>query len=238
MLDVAVDVRREGFRLQVDFRLASDWTVLFGPSGSGKSTLLRALAGLDRAGAPRSGKARIALDGVPLADSAVHHWLRPGKRRIAMVAQQPALFPHLSVAANVEYGLAGVERGRRTERAAEMLSLLDAAHLATRRVQNLSGGEAQRIALARALVTGPRLLLLDEPFSALDGEASDALLSRLQTWLPEHRIQTILATHDASDAFATEAEVVLLKEGRVVGQGPAHTVLSAERHRLKQRLEG
>jgi ABC-type sulfate/molybdate transport systems ATPase subunit len=102
--------------------------------------------------------------------------------------------------------------------------------------RDLSGGQAQRVALARALAPGTRLLLLDEPFSALDGVASDALISRLQRWLLAHKVQTILATHDATSAFTTGAEVVLLQEGRMAAQGSASEVLAAERARLLSHL--
>jgi ABC-type sulfate/molybdate transport systems ATPase subunit len=118
-----------------------------------------------------------------------------------------------------------------------MLSLVGATDLATRRPQDLSGGQAQRVALARALAPGPRLLLLDEPFSALDGVASDALLIRLQQWLRENHVQAVLATHDVSDALATSAEVLLLREGRRAALGPAADVLAAERQRIAQRLK-
>ena len=101
-----------------------------------------------------------------------------------------------------------------------MLELVGATDLAIRRPQDLSGGQAQRVALARALAPAPRLLLLDEPFSALDGVASDALLVRLQSWLRENNVQTVLATHDVTDALATGAEVLLLREGRLVALGP------------------
>lgn len=231
MLELTLDARRDAFHLLVDCRLASDWTVIFGPSGAGKSTLLRLLSGLDR---PERG--RIALDGSLLAESSGSLWLKPGRQRISMVAQQPALFPHLSVASNVAYGLSDHNRGARAVRVEEMLELVGATHLLRRRTQDLSGGEAQRAALARALAPRPRLLLLDEPFSALDGAASDALLARLQLWLAEHKVQSVLATHDAADALATAAEVVLLREGRIVAQGPAVEVLATERQRLTRRL--
>lgn len=117
-----------------------------------------------------------------------------------------------------------------------MLALVAATPLAPRRAQHLSGGEAQRVALARALAPAPRLLLLDEPFSALDGTASDALLERLQVWLKENRIQAVMATHDATDALATSAEVLLLREGRKAALGPAAEVLAAERERIAIRL--
>jgi len=153
-----------------------------------------------------------------------------------MVAQHSALFPHLSAAANVAYGLTSLDRHSRNVRVEEMLELVDAKDLANRRPVDLSGGEAQRVALARAMAPRPRLLLLDEPFSALDGAASDALLTQLQLWLNEHHVQTVLATHDASDALATTAEVALLHEGRLAALGPAATVLSAARERLLRRL--
>ena len=117
-----------------------------------------------------------------------------------------------------------------------MLRLVDALRLIHRRPRELSGCEAQRIALARALAPGPRLLLLDEPFSALDGAASDALLIRLKDWAVEHGVQTVMATHDATDALATAAEVALLHEGRLVALGPAAEVLADERERLQSRL--
>lgn len=153
------------------------------------------------------------------------------------MAQQPALFPHLDAAANVAYGLHGWERAKRAVRVNEMLELVGATDLAGRRPQDLSGGQAQRVALARALAPGPKLLLLDEPFSALDGSASDTLLERLRPWMRANGAQAVLATHDVSDALATDAEVLLLREGRQVALGPAAEVLAGERERLLGRLE-
>lgn len=236
MLEFELDVRRGSFHLDVQCRLTCEWTVIFGPSGAGKSTLLRLLAGLDRARNGELARGRVAFDEQVFTDSARGVWVRPGRRQSGMVAQQPALFPHLSAAANVAYGLAGWERAKRAARVNEMLELAGATELAARSPADLSGGQAQRVALARALAPGPRLLLLDEPFSALDGAASDALLERLQTWLRAHRVQTVLATHDVSDALAIGAEVLLLREGRQVALGPAAEVLAGERERLLARL--
>ena len=232
MLEFLVESRRGSFILNVECRLSSPWTVIFGPSGAGKSTLLRLLAGLDR---PDRG--RIKLDEVIFVDVEQRAFVRPGRRHAALVAQQPALFPHLTVAANVAFGLASLDPRVRADRVAEMLALVGAEHLISRRPRDLSGGEAQRIALARSLASLPRLLLLDEPFSALDGNASDALLARLQGWVEEHKIQTVMATHDAADAFATGAEVMLLREGQLAGRGPAPQVLQSERERIVSRLE-
>jgi len=236
VLELALDARRGSFHLQVECRFASEWTVIFGHSGAGKSTLLRMLAGLELPERTGSEHARIALDGHLLTDSAIGLDLRPGNRQTSLVAQQPALFPHLSVASNVAYGLSSLNRASRLKRVEETLELAGATELLDRRPQDLSGGEAQRVALARALAPQPRLLLLDEPFSALDGASSDALLSRLQQWLKEHQVQTVLATHDATDALAIDAEVALLREGRLTALGPADEVLAAERDRLSRRL--
>jgi ABC-type sulfate/molybdate transport systems ATPase subunit len=236
MLELALNVHRGSFNLRVECRFASDWTVIFGPSGAGKSTLLRLLAGLDLSECAGQQQLRIALDGRLLTDSSCGLRLKPGCRQTSLVTQRSALFPHLSVVANVAYGLSSLDRASRTGRVEEMLELVQAKGLIDRRPQDLSGGEAQRVALARALAPRPRLLLLDEPFSALDGTASDSLLDSLQIWLRAHHVQTVLATHDAANALATAAEVVLLREGRLAAQGPAAEVLSAERERLSRRL--
>ena len=236
MLEVAIDARRGGFRLKIEARFESDWTVIFGPSGSGKSTLLRLLAGLDRESVASPGHARVIFNNQALADGAARRWLGPGRRSTALVTQQAALFPHLSVAQNVAYGISNLNRSVSFARVAEVLDLVGGQHLIERRPLDLSGGEAQRVALARALAPRPRLLLLDEPFSALDGATSDALLDRLRLWAHEEKVQTLLATHDAADAFATGAQVALLRDGRLKALGPAAEVLRQERDRLVQRL--
>lgn len=236
MLELTIEARRGSFHLKVECRLASPWTVIFGPSGAGKSTLLRILAGLDRSRPGEQIQARIEFRERLLTDTAQDLWIAPGLRASAFVTQHPALFPHLSVMENVAFGLRHLDRAARAERVREMLALVDAEGLANRRPQHLSGGQAQRIALARALARTPRLLLLDEPFSALDGAASDAMLARLQAWLRAHNVQAVLATHDVTDALATESEVLLLQEGRQIALGPAAAVLAGERERLLGRL--
>jgi len=236
VLSFSLDSRRGAFHLQVECIFASDWTVIFGPSGAGKSTLLRLLAGLDHPPSnPMTGD--IILDGRTLTETSTGLRVPPGHRQTSLVSQQPALFPHLNAQANVAYGLRNLERSASARRVDEMLDLVGATDLAFRRPQDLSGGQAQRVALARALAPTPRLLLLDEPFSALDGVASDALLVRLQTWLRENKVQTVVATHDATDALATSAEVLLLRDGRQVALGPAAEVLASERDRIELRLK-
>ena len=233
MLEFRIKAQRGHFRLEVDSRFRSGWTVIFGPSGAGKSTILRILAGLDI-----PDKGRIVLDEEVLTDTAANHNVRPGRRRTALVAQHPALFPHLNAASNVAYGLASLDSEAQAQRVRQMLELVGAQDLATRLPHDLSGGEAQRVALARSLAPLPRLLLLDEPFSALDGAASDSLLSRLQQWTSDHKVQAVLVTHDATDAFAAGAEVALLREGLLFAQGPAVEVLGHERQRMIDRLDG
>ena len=231
VLEIALDARRGGFRLELTCRLEANWTVVFGPSGAGKSTLLRLLAGLER-DSVRGGNARVIHERRVLTDWIEGIWKPPARRETALVAQQPTLFPHLNVRANVAYGISHLGRNQRDRRVQEMLELVGALALMDRHPRGLSGGEAQRVALARALAPGPRLLLLDEPFSALDGRAADSLLDRLHAWVRANGVQTIQATHDATDAFITGAEVVLLHEGRLAAQGPANEVLASERQRL------
>jgi ABC-type sulfate/molybdate transport systems ATPase subunit len=228
-----LDARRGGFHLHVAGKFTAPWTVVFGPSGAGKSTLLRLLAGLDA-----GSMVRVSLDGRVLTDSSRGFAVRPGKRQTGLVAQESSLFPHLTVAENVCYGLEAMERVQHVRRIEEVLALAGAEELAERRPQELSGGQAQRVALARALAPAPLLLLLDEPFSALDGEASDSLLERLQAWVTANQVQVVMATHDATDALALGAEVLLLEDGNKAAQGPAAEVLAAERERLRNRLGG
>jgi ABC-type sulfate/molybdate transport systems ATPase subunit len=178
----------------------------------------------------------VTFNGTLLTDTVRGLWVKPGQRHVSLVTQQPALFPHLSVTANIAFGLRRLDKSARVQRVNEMLKLVGATGLVTLRPQDLSGGQAQRVALARALATGPRLLLLDEPFAALDGVASDALLERLQVWLRENRVQAVLATHDVSDALSIGAQAMLLREGRMAALGPAAEVLASERQRLLTRL--
>ncbi|HEU5458196.1 MAG TPA: ATP-binding cassette domain-containing protein [Terracidiphilus sp.] len=231
MLELQLEARRGGFHLQMECRFAAEWTVVFGPSGSGKSTLLRMVAGLDR---PDRG--RIALDEQVLTDTDGRVFHAAGARRTVLVAQHAALFPHLSVRANVAFGVAHLGQAEREARVQEMLALVDAKELVERSPRSLSGGEAQRVALARALATEPRLLLLDEPFAALDGAASDELLERLQQWLRARKMQAVMVTHDATDAYATGAEVALLHEGKLAAVGPAGAALAGEKERILGRL--
>jgi ABC-type sulfate/molybdate transport systems ATPase subunit len=231
MVDFTLQAHRGNFHLDISCQLSAPWTILFGPSGAGKSTILRMIAGLEK---PDAG--RIAAHGEYLTDTEIGLNLPPGKRQIGLVSQQPALFPHMTVEANIAYGLANLTPRARQEHITGALDLVAASHLAPRFSRSLSGGEAQRIALARAIAPLPRLLLLDEPLSALDASARDSVLSNLQSWLTSEHIQTILVTHDAADALATSAEVALIQDGKLKAHGPASEVLAQERYRLLTRL--
>lgn len=196
-------------------------TVLFGPSGAGKTTVLRAIAGLDR---PDSG--RIAFDGETWFDAATRTWVPPERRGIGYVSQDPALFPHMSVAANLAYGLRGADAGERRRRVAEVVALLGLAGLEGRHPRALSAGERQRVALGRAISRRPRLLLLDEPLSSLDAPARERLRAELRGVVAALDVPTILVTHDRVEALALGDEVAVLAEGRIHQVGPIAEVFS------------
>jgi molybdate transport system ATP-binding protein len=209
-----VDVRLargEGFALDVRFDAAPGVTVLFGPSGSGKSTTLAAIAGLAR---PTSG--RIALGDEPWFDSAARIDVPVHRRAVAFVFQSLALFPHMTAAQNVAYGMQReLDREAKRARAMALLERLRVAPLADRRPATFSGGEAQRVALARALATEPRVVLLDEPFSALDRELRVDLVGDLREFVRELDVPVLFVTHHRQEARALGQRVVVLEGGRV-----------------------
>ncbi len=211
--------------------LRAPWTVLFGPSGAGKTTLLRVIAGL--AAAERG---RLTLHGRVLTDTAKGIAVAPGtgaaQRRIGFVTQQAALFPHLTARANVAFGLTSLAPSARQARVAEMLRLFGAEALAERRPAALSGGERQRVALARAVAPEPELLLLDEPFAALDVTARVAMIEALRT----SGVQVLYVSHDLADAWQTNANAIVLESGQVVAQGEARVVLADYRSQLLAQL--
>jgi molybdate transport system ATP-binding protein len=197
-------------------------TVLFGPSGSGKTTLLRALAGLDR---PEAGA--IAFDGETWFDHARGVFVPPQARGLGFLFQEYALFPHLTVAANIAFGLHRVERRDREARIAALAELFGIAALLHRRPAELSGGQRQRVALARALAPRPRLLLLDEPLSSLDAPTRDAVRDELRHLLEGSGVPAIVVTHDRTEALALGDRLVVMVDGAVRQVGPVHEVFSA-----------
>lgn len=213
MLEARVTVRQGEFLLEVELTCRGT-TVVMGPNGAGKSTLLRALLGAVR---PEAG--RIVYGREILFDDARAIDKPPEERGIAYVPQGYGLFPHLDVLDNVMFG---IRRGRRQERIVHALSILEdleVRELARRRPSELSGGEQQRVALARAVASSPRVLLLDEPLSALDQAARPRVRRFLADWLRGTRLRTVLVTHDASDARELADELVVLEGGQVVQRG-------------------
>jgi molybdate transport system ATP-binding protein len=196
-------------------------TVLFGPSGSGKTTVLRALAGLDR---PDEG--RITFGGETWFDAARRVCLAPQARGVGLLFQEYALFPHLSVRANVGYGLHRLAAAARAARVAELAARFGVADLLDRRPAQLSGGQRQRVALARALAPRPRLLLLDEPLSALDAPTREALRGELRHLLEQAGVPAIVVTHDRVEALALGDRLAVLAGGVVRQVGPVHEVFS------------
>jgi molybdate transport system ATP-binding protein len=234
VLDAEVVVRRGEFTLDAAVQVAPGEVVaVLGRNGSGKSTLLSAVAGL-----VRPDRGRVVLGDRILTDTATGMLLPPHQRRIGLLAQQPLLFPHLSVLDNVAFGpqARGVRRREARQAALRHLTEVDAAQFAARRPGRLSGGQAQRIALARALASQPELLLLDEPLSAVDVEFAPALRSLLQTVLADRL--ALIVTHQVIDALMLADQVVVLDAGRVVEQGPTREVLTRPRSSFAARLAG
>ncbi len=184
--------------------------VLIGPSGCGKTSLLRAVAGLERCA---SGRVRIAGDTLSDAAAGVH--VAPELRRIGMVFQDYALFPHFSVADNIAFGISALPRAARARRVQQMLDLVGLAHAAKRAPHQLSGGQQQRVALARALAPQPRLLLLDEPFSSLDVDLRERLAQEVRGILKDSGTTALLVTHDQLEAFAVGDVIGVMNQGRL-----------------------
>jgi molybdate transport system ATP-binding protein len=194
-------------------------TVLFGPSGCGKTTTLRCLAGLDQ---PEAG--HIMFEQTLWFDAERRLFLTPQQRDIGYLFQEYALFPHLTVAQNIGYGLGRLSRMDRRRRVSDMLDLFQLAGLASRYPQQASGGEQQRIALARVLVRRPRLLLLDEPFSALDQPTREQLRPELRRLLNQFGIPVVLVTHNRMEAMALADHLIVMDQGRVRQQGSVQQV--------------
>jgi molybdate transport system ATP-binding protein len=201
-LDFRVDLGSR--ELEVRLRSESQAVAVFGPSGGGKSTILRILAGVE----PR-GRGVVRVGGESWMDTDAGIFLSPWDRRVGWVPQQYLLFPHLDVRDNL--GFAGATR----QEIEDMGELLLVDHLLDRRPRGLSGGEQQRVALGRALLASPRILLLDEPFSALDRPLRSRVVSRLRDFVRQRGLLLLLVSHDEADAVALAQEHWILSEGRL-----------------------
>jgi len=221
------------FVLDVKVEVSAGITILFGPSGAGKSTLLDCIAGLAR---PDTG--RIAFGGEVLFDSARGIGLPPQARRVAYVFQSLALFPHLSVEENVAYGLNALTEQERRHHVREILSAFRVEKLWKHKPGEISGGEKQRIALARSLVTEPRILLLDEPLTGLDAELKSAIVDDLRAWNAAKRIPILYVTHSREEVDALGERVIALENGRVMSSGAPMDVLDAPRRKRLAQAAG
>ena len=204
---------------------------LIGPSGCGKSTVLRLLAGLER---PDSGS--VMLAGTEVAGP--RRFVAPERRRVGLVFQDHALFPHLTVARNVGFGLDRLGRAERAARVAEVLALVRLGDLAARYPHELSGGEQQRVALARALAPGPTVVLLDEPFSSLDETLRAQVRAELVGVLRETRTTAVLVTHDQTEALSIGDRVVVMRDGRVEQEDTPQARVRAAGDEVRRVLHG
>ena len=218
-LDVEIRQRFEGFQLNAAFSAPKGVTVLFGRSGSGKTSIVNAVAGLMK---PESG--RIALDSEALFDSETGVFIPPHRRRLGYVFQEGRLFPHMTVRRNLLYGRVRAGGGPEVDvdRVVEMLGLGD---LLGRRPGALSGGEKQRVALGRALLSNPRMILADEPLAALDEPRKAEILPFFERLRDEAGVPILYVSHAAAEVARLATTVVALEGGRVVAQGPALDIL-------------
>lgn len=221
------------FKLDVAFQVAAGFTILFGSSGAGKTTLLDCVSGLIR---PDSGHIRVGQR--VLYDSRSRLDVQTAKRRVGYVFQTLALFPHLTVEENVGYGLPHLPRAERAQRVGSMLRAFHIEHLAPRSAREISGGESQRVALARTLVLNPAALLLDEPLSALDAPTKSRIIDDLREWNRTHRIPILYVTHSREEVFALGERVIVLDHGRILAQGTPHEVMTAPVQETVAQLAG
>jgi len=225
--------READFVLDVDVSAPAGFTILFGASGAGKTTLLDCLAGL---ATPDAGTIQVGSQ--VFFDAQTGVTLPVSKRNVGYVFQDLALFPHLTVEGNLAYGLDRFPSKDRGQRIGLILDAFRIRDLRQCRPQEISGGERQRVALARSLVTDPCILLLDEPLAALDSPTKSRILGDLRAWNEAHRIPILYVTHSREEVFALGERVVVLDRGRVLAQGTPHEVMSAPRQETVAQLAG
>jgi molybdate transport system ATP-binding protein len=214
VISVDVDKRLGEFSISARFDAASGVTAVFGPSGSGKTTLINMIAGLI---APDRG--RIAVDDAVLFDSGLQIDVPAHRRRIGYVFQEGRLFPHLTIAANLDYGRRRCGLAHDPGETGRVIALLDIGHLLDRRPGKISGGERQRVAIGRALLMRPRLLLLDEPLASLDAARKREILPYLEKLRDESHVPMIYVSHHAAELRRMATSVVRLEAGQVVAVG-------------------
>jgi molybdate transport system ATP-binding protein len=221
MLEVRALQQLGGFRLEVDFQAPTHGVVaVFGKSGSGKTSLVNLLAGLAR---PTVG--RIALNGSVLLDSAAGIDLPPERRHLGYVFQEGRLFPHLDVRRNLLYGYRRAKAAERPIGLEQIVALLGIGHLLDRRPADLSGGEKQRVAIGRALLANPRLLLMDEPLASLDGARREEILPFIERLRDELGLPIVYVSHDLGEIIRLADTVVLMSAGRVAAVGPIEEIM-------------
>ncbi|HEX5539025.1 MAG TPA: molybdenum ABC transporter ATP-binding protein [Methylophilaceae bacterium] len=223
MIDIDLHLDRGSFALDAKLRISQPVVGLFGPSGSGKSTLLAMLAGLIK---PDGG--RFAIDGECLFDAERGIDVPTHRRRIGLVFQDSRLFPHLSVRSNLVYGLNLLGKQRRLE-LAHIVELLEIGHLLKQHPHQLSGGEKQRVALGRALLASPRLLLLDEPLAALDTRLKNQILPFLRRVKEQTQIPMIYVSHAVNEVLHLTQTMAIIEGGSILASGDFHEVIKDDR---------
>ncbi|MCF4978126.1 molybdenum ABC transporter ATP-binding protein [Pseudomonas gessardii] len=222
MIKVRLQLQYSGFALDVDLKLPGRGvTALYGHSGSGKTTCLRCIAGLERAG-----EGFVQINEQVWQDSRNGVFVPPHKRTLGYVFQEASLFPHLSVLANLAFGLKRIPRAQRRVDMAQATQLLGIGHLLDRHPQHLSGGERQRVGIARALLTSPQLLLMDEPLAALDSQRKSEILPYLERLHDQLEIPVLYVSHAQDEVARLADHIVLLSEGRALASGPIGETLA------------
>ncbi len=221
MLEIDLNHRFPGFTLDARLHAPPGLTALFGRSGSGKTTIINAVAGL-----LRPDRGRIAAGDWVLLDTEARHRLPPHRRRLGYIFQEGRLFPHLTVRQNLQYGAWFAPKDAPRESLDRVVDLLGVGHLLDRRPTALSGGEKQRVAIGRALLSAPRLILADEPLAALDEARKDEILPYFERLRDEVEVPILYVSHSASEVARLATTVAALEDGQVVRQGPAADVLA------------
>ncbi|MHB2208985.1 molybdenum ABC transporter ATP-binding protein [Methylobacterium sp. CM6257] len=219
-IQVDVQLRRGAFALNAAFEAGPGLTALFGRSGSGKTTLIDLIAGL-----ARPDRGRIIVDQVTLVDTAGRIFLPPHRRRVGVVFQDARLFPHLSVRSNLRYGRVFARQRPDPAAFGAVIGMLGIEHLLDRRPGGLSGGERQRVAIGRALLAKPRLLLMDEPLAALDEARKAEILPYIERLRDEAGVPVVYVSHAVSEVARLATTVIVLEAGHVAAAGPAEAIL-------------